>query len=146
MCTLKQMIGGGVLVASVALMFGCKGPAAPSNDDIAICKQFVNEAIMRMQELKQDAFKPDDLTLSQLAVLTPREPRFLHSGFLVLKNEWIYKGSNKCVVIVCAQSRAETNGRLVHAVAFNNGETAWIPESELSVLKLADYVVLPQLR
>lgn len=45
-------------LVAVALLLGCRGRAARSNDDDIICKQFYREAVTRMGDLKRDTFQP----------------------------------------------------------------------------------------
>jgi hypothetical protein len=131
---------------AVTLFLGCRGRAARSSDDIVICKQFYNEAVTRMSDLKRDTFQPGDLTFEQLRGLTPSDPDWRGAEFLVLKSEWRCQKERTQIVIVCGQSRVSKSGDRVHCVGYSNGETAWLREDDLAKLQLRDFAVLPKLR
>ena len=80
-----------ILLALSLFMTGCNDKAARSRDDVMICKQFVREAVMRMDELKRASFQPGDLTFEQLRTLTPQDPEWRNAQFLVLNQEWRYQ-------------------------------------------------------
>ena len=134
-----------LLILSSLALIGCNDKAARSSDDILICKQFYAEAVMRMGDLKREAFLPGDLTFDQLRTLTPRDPDWRDAQFLVLSSEWGRTNEAKRIIIVCGQSRVRSDQR-VHCVGYSTGETEWLPESEIAKLQLRDFTVLPKIR
>lgn len=135
-----------VQVFALSLLLACRGQAARSADDIMICKQFYAEALMRMEDLKHDAFQPGDLTFAQLKILTPGDPDWRNAQFLVLSGEWKPQKGEKKIVIVCGQSRVNESGQRVHCVGYSTGEAAWLQEAELAKLQWRDFSVLPKIR
>lgn len=134
-----------VFLSLCILWVGCNDQASRSSDDILICKQFINQALIQMQDLNRDTFNPNDLKFDELKHLTPSDPDWRDVQFLVLNKEW-KRDENKTIVIFCGQSRVNAGGQRVHCVGYNTTETEWISESDLSKLQLADYFVLPHIR
>lgn len=128
----------------LAFVSACSDQAARSEDDIAICRNFIGEALGRMDELKKDVFISDNLTLESMRNLTPRDPDWRDAQFLVLNKAWNQREKKK-IVIVCGQSRVR-NGERVHCVGYNTGDVIWIPQNELGQLQLRDFSVLPKIR
>lgn len=132
-----------------ALVSGCRGDlhrVSRSSDDVNICRQFVAEAEATMLELKRDSFRPRDLTIRQLRILTPADKEFVQAEFLVLNKEWRFENDGKKVVIICARGRIDEHGSRKYSVAYNNGGCKWLSEDELSKLQLSDFSVLPKIQ
>lgn len=124
--------------ALVLLLMGtaCRNPhvlVSRSADDVNICRQFLAEAGNTMEASKRDTFSPDELTFHQLAILTPRDPNFVQTEFLVLNREWRFQNGGKEIVIVCARPRIE-QGHRKHFAAFNDGHYDWISEGDFAKL------------
>src|SRR6266705_454039 len=87
-----------------ALQTGCSTPSrtksASSEDDIQICRQFLAEAGITMDQNKTNVFHPNELTLGQLRVLAPSDPRFTDATFLVFSRAWQFNTNDNLIVIL----------------------------------------------
>ena len=99
-----------------------------------------------MQALNRDDFNPRDLTFRQLQALTPSDPGFVETDFLVLNQDWKFEKGGKKIVIICAKRRVDVRGDRKYFVAYNSGDYGWLSEDKVSGLQWADYSVLPKVR
>ena len=140
----KTILAIVVLVSLVACKTQHK-QASRSLECVNICRQYVAEAGNAMQAQKRDLFNPRDLTFGQLQVLTPRGADFISVDFLVLNKDWSFETDGKTIVIICAKSYVDEQGRRKYFVAYNSGAYEWLDAEKALQLHWGDYSILPKI-